>query len=575
MSTIGIQANQKLYQGWAWALLVIACLGTLLIIGSALQMRNRMQTDMKAAARRIARGVETAALQSLAGNESDLARPAYSRIKNYLALIRSDNPDFRFVYLMGRNAEGKIFFFADSEPADSEDESGPGDLFAEADEAEHLVLDTGTTLAFDPTEDQWGVWASAYAPVVDPATGLILAILGLDIAASDWHRQLLQSAIPPATLTLTLLLLTLLLAHLSAKRNATPHRQSARARDEVLIGVVLLGLLATAYGAWFNHRIERNNMRQSLLRMAEAELTYTQQKLRTVQNVQIPAFSHLMQIRPDLPRSEFMRFTMVQVPDLEHTWIWAPAVRPDDHSNFINTLRETYGEDVHIHEYDSTGTHQTVANRPLHFPIQHIDTIHTNAPTPGFDLASLPHLYETIRHAEETRLPTATHHHNWPAPDGGTQSAVIAFSPVFQHDNPARLQGVLVNISYFQNLIKSSSLQAPLDIDAHPLHHEQPPEQAPPAQPSIHRVTTVLPVSGYISMMGQTYRLDVRPNKEFARLHPPRTAFWTSALGLLGTAAIAILVGYPRRHRRVLERLVERRTKQLSENQVRYEMLTR
>lgn len=54
--------------------------------------------------------------------------PPYLRIKEELATVRASNQLCRFLYLMGRKPDGLIFFFVDSEPAESKDCSPAGQI---------------------------------------------------------------------------------------------------------------------------------------------------------------------------------------------------------------------------------------------------------------------------------------------------------------------------------------------------------------------------------------------------------------------------------------------------------------
>ena len=54
--------------------------------------------------------------RALTGSVSDLNSPEYLRLKNQFSEIKQSNANYRFVYLMGRNDDGDLFFYVDNEP---------------------------------------------------------------------------------------------------------------------------------------------------------------------------------------------------------------------------------------------------------------------------------------------------------------------------------------------------------------------------------------------------------------------------------------------------------------------------
>lgn len=132
-------------------------------------------------------------IRHLKGTEEDLETQEYKRLKEQLGLIRKANERYRFIYLMGKRPDGKVFFYVDSEPPDSKDYSPPGQIYDEADEAEEGVFQ-GKAWVGGPFEDRWGVWMSALVPVKE-AEGNVIALLGIDIAAKDWRWLVFKNSI--------------------------------------------------------------------------------------------------------------------------------------------------------------------------------------------------------------------------------------------------------------------------------------------------------------------------------------------------------------------------------------------
>lgn len=145
-------------------------------------------------------------IKQLQGSETDLTNPAYLKLKEKLQKVITIQPDVKFVYLTGYR-DNLFFFYVDSEDPNSEDYSPPGQTYPEADHSFFDAYQTGNANVTGPTADRWGNWISALAPIFDPATGQVLALVGMDIDASYHQSYVLTNTSIPALITLFLLIL--------------------------------------------------------------------------------------------------------------------------------------------------------------------------------------------------------------------------------------------------------------------------------------------------------------------------------------------------------------------------------
>ena len=146
------------------------------------KMRLDEENNLLLRAQMIAVMLDRDDVRSLDGNERDLDKPAYDRLKLLLQQVRALNTDSRFVYIMGLNDMDQQFFNVDSEPAGSEDYSAPGDLYLEATPIDISNHKAGIAYTDGPYTDSWGEWVSAYAPIIDNNQD-ILGLIGIDVAA--------------------------------------------------------------------------------------------------------------------------------------------------------------------------------------------------------------------------------------------------------------------------------------------------------------------------------------------------------------------------------------------------------
>lgn len=168
---------------------------------------TRMREELLIQARITREAMDLEKIARLQGSSADLDTPDYQQIKDQLSRMRSTNPEIRFIYLMGRRPDGVVYFFVDSESADSKDYSPPGQSFDEANAATHQVFISGREVVDGPTTDRWGTWVSALTPLLDPRTGELLAVVGMDVDSRHWQRRVILYSATPVSIAILLALL--------------------------------------------------------------------------------------------------------------------------------------------------------------------------------------------------------------------------------------------------------------------------------------------------------------------------------------------------------------------------------
>jgi hypothetical protein len=151
-------------------------------LGFSVHQTNKQNLIMRA--KTVAQSISAKDIAVLSGSEDDLNNPTYTQIKERLMQLRAINSDTRFIYLNGIK-EGEIFFYVDSEDSQSPDYSPPGQIYDDATPLMHSLFETKES-GFEVSRDQWGVWASALVPIVDPDTGNVIATLGIDVTAQKY-----------------------------------------------------------------------------------------------------------------------------------------------------------------------------------------------------------------------------------------------------------------------------------------------------------------------------------------------------------------------------------------------------
>jgi PAS domain S-box-containing protein len=144
---------------------------------------REMKDSLLLETRLLAQSLNVERISVLAGHVGDLEKPEYQRLKSQLATVAQTDRRYRFVYLMGRRADGQLYIFVDNEPPDSEDYSPPGDVYDEASEGERRVFATGEEHVEGPLVDRWGTWVSAQVPIFEPSKAVRGSALPADARA--------------------------------------------------------------------------------------------------------------------------------------------------------------------------------------------------------------------------------------------------------------------------------------------------------------------------------------------------------------------------------------------------------
>jgi diguanylate cyclase (GGDEF)-like protein/PAS domain S-box-containing protein len=182
-----------------------------------------------------AAALDPADIAALRGDAAEAGTPVLERVRVELQRVHAVNPGFRFVYLMRPSATDpqQLVFLADAEPSDSPDYSAPGDVYDGPSETLLQVYRSGRPAIEEPARDRWGYWVTGLAPVRDPRSGLVLAVLGMDINADAWLAERARQrsyALTIAGLGLALVLLFTL--GLQLQQRAARHIGTINARLE-------------------------------------------------------------------------------------------------------------------------------------------------------------------------------------------------------------------------------------------------------------------------------------------------------------------------------------------------------
>lgn len=199
-----------------FSLVIIVALGAWGSMYAGKQIRDKDLNSLLLRVKNIALFVDTSKIKALDGSDSDLSKSEYQNLKIKLVQVRGVNDDIRFVYLMGLK-NNQQFFYLDSEDPSSKDYSPPGQVYSEATDTDIYNHKNGIAYINGPYNDEWGNWISAYAPIVDPDTNTTIAMVGMDVNASEFNSHIIFTETAVALVFLLIFICVLLFVVLNNK----------------------------------------------------------------------------------------------------------------------------------------------------------------------------------------------------------------------------------------------------------------------------------------------------------------------------------------------------------------------
>jgi signal transduction histidine kinase len=189
----------------------IVLIGTIIAISLALastlgrQKDSDIRTELQQRTQSIAAALGPLQVMELSGKASDKELDAYASLKQQLAAVKAANGDVRSIYITGEK-NGRLFFYVDSEKPSSPDYSPPAEWYDDATPEFKAIFKTNKPLVEGPVSDDFGTFISGLAPITKPASDKVVAVVGIDMDADKYWRDIILAAAVPLTTGLSLVL---------------------------------------------------------------------------------------------------------------------------------------------------------------------------------------------------------------------------------------------------------------------------------------------------------------------------------------------------------------------------------
>lgn len=226
--------------------------------------------------------LHTEHIAELSASERDLEKTEYIMASLSLSNLTKTSDSIYFAYILGVK-NGRLVFMVDSEPPDSPDYSHPGQIYTEAKATDWEAFRTGQTVLTEPATDRWGTWISAMVPIIEPLSGDVIAVLGIDYSAKEWQSQIWRKIVPDVIILFfaLLLLITLVVIWIQRSYLRTLEVLYHSVFDQAPIGIAVLNdkgnfMSSESEYASTNRMYEKilGRTKEELMNISWAESTY-------------------------------------------------------------------------------------------------------------------------------------------------------------------------------------------------------------------------------------------------------------------------------------------------------------
>lgn len=266
-----------------------------------------MKDELLTQAIEISGTINPAVVKRLTFTASDLDNPVYHRLRNQLIaygrLIRQ-----RGIYSMALHDTTIVFGPENYPEGDPMGAGPPGTPYEQPTEEDFAIFKTGIPIVEGPASDEYGTFISALAPVIDPGTGKVLMVLGIDIMADEWEAQILAAWLLPlisALIALTLLGAGYIVIH---RRNKGLMKFPAHWWHTETALVALTGLALTIIMANGIRQKERREQFLNFRLQSENQVNTLKEELLEIQRG-LGLIKNYIENSQEVTREEFTSFT--------------------------------------------------------------------------------------------------------------------------------------------------------------------------------------------------------------------------------------------------------------------------
>lgn len=403
--------------------------------------------------RHISESIDSNVIERFSATDEDLDNPLYQSLKNRLQIIRDIIPRCKYLYLMGRNEKGEIFFYIDTQDINEETlPTKPGEVYKDATRELIECFNTGVPFTEGPVPDEWGVWISGLVPIKGADRDGIIAVLGMDIDASDWNKIIWEKTYPTLIFTFSTVIV-ILLSGIGFSRRKMQKEKTKGLRHAETILTFLVTLIFTLGTTWFVDERDQRQYWTTMNEVSNSKIKFIVEKIEDICDVIIPSIDSFIENSEEINPEEFYNFTNSFKGTSSYlSYLWIPVVYPEEKEQFVTKYRGIYSPDFKIWEFDSTGNIIPAQEREFYLPILY-SSKGENKQMIGFDINSDEKLKDVIQNVQKILRPMSINDKKLASFFNLSQSTNIVFKPVFKKGQFQGLVGVIIDLKNFLDYV--------------------------------------------------------------------------------------------------------------------------
>jgi PAS domain S-box-containing protein len=532
---------------------------------------KEMRADLLSQTRIVAHSINSKSVQMLTGSPVDLDSPRYQRLKSALEAIHSINSEYSFIYLLGQKSDGTVFFYLDSEPEDSEDYSSPGQIYEDISADFLRVFDTKSETVAGPVTNSWGTRVSALIPLIDPISGELLAVLGMDLDSGIWNKMIFHRAFFPILLILILftVIVTGQILLVRRKRSIFTEEYPPRRLVEPVMAAVI-GLLLTLIAMVQLHEKEVRDRTDVFARLANSRIEVLENSFRNIRDTELESLARFYEGSEHISSQEFSHYTKFLTANSSvQAWEWVPAVSREDRLLFEEAGRAAGIRDFEIWVKNGEGIRKPAAENEDYYPVFMAAPLNGNETALGFDLGSEPKMRSALEEAANTGLSTTS---DPVILDQGSEDkkGILIFRPVFEDGDTSQLRGFALAVLQMDTWVRQAAWDNSAYLEFSLLRKNTPPELLALSHDIPLSTTPGLSVTQPVIAFGKTFAITVYADQDFISIYPFKAGKLSVLFGFLLTAGIVVILIFIIRRGDELERLVAARTDSLQKSEESY-----
>ncbi len=129
---------------------------------------------------------------------------AWNVLRSKLVSGGNTNTELLYLYIMTQSqTSAEILIAVHNVPENSPIALPPNTIYSEAPEpVKQMFAGSHQSVTHGPWKDRWGSYVSAFIPLVDPKTGTLTGVLGIDISVTNWYFNIVKECILPVLITI-------------------------------------------------------------------------------------------------------------------------------------------------------------------------------------------------------------------------------------------------------------------------------------------------------------------------------------------------------------------------------------